>query len=592
MNLFRFRTIQSNIAAALALLIVILALVMGFSAYRLSTSAVQRTAQDFTAELIKQVNSNIQSYVNNMENISLLALNHRGLSGYLSGVNDDDAAVTDFLKTIMLSRKDIASIGVFGYNGRFVSDGGSGNLNPYVDVKEQSWYSEAKEGRGKVFISPSHVQPVFKEDYRWVVSLSREIRSPDNTKGLGILLVDLNFSVINDILNGIELGKRGYVYIIDRSGRVVYHPQQQLLYSNLKTEKIEEALALDNGSFITNEGGQSRIYTVQDSGFGWKIVGVSYVSELVNNKGEMQTSFFILGGISLVVALLLSFLLSRNLTRPIHQMQKHMSEVEKGNFDIQVPVDSTREIGMLARAFNLMVVRIRELMAQVVKEQEFKRKSELNALQAQINPHFLYNTLDSIVWMAENDKSAEVVRMTSALARLFRASISKGSELVPIRNEVEHISNYLTIQKMRYRDKLDFCIDVDDAIKGNLTLKVLLQPLVENAIYHGIKNKYGTGTIRITGEREGETIVLRVNDNGVGMDEETRKSLLSPATDAKQGKGVGLMNVHERIRLYFGKIYGLTIDSEPDEGTTVTVKFPVLDKPAGSAESSGKERGT
>ena len=592
MNLFRFRTIQSNIAAALALLIVILALVMGFSAYRLSTSAVQRTAQDFTAELIKQVNSNIQSYVNNMENISLLALNHRGLSGYLSGVNDDDAAVTDFLKTIMLSRKDIASIGVFGYNGRFVSDGGSGNLNPYVDVKEQSWYSEAKEGRGKVFISPSHVQPVFKEDYRWVVSLSREIRSPDNTKGLGILLVDLNFSVINDILNGIELGKRGYVYIIDRSGRVVYHPQQQLLYSNLKTEKIEEALALDNGSFITNEGGQSRIYTVQDSGFGWKIVGVSYVSELVNNKGEMQTSFFILGGISLVVALLLSFLLSRNLTRPIHQMQKHMSEVEKGNFDIQVLVDSTREIGMLARAFNLMVVRIRELMAQVVKEQEFKRKSELNALQAQINPHFLYNTLDSIVWLAENDKSAEVVRMTSALARLFRASISKGSELVPIRNEVEHISNYLTIQKMRYRDKLDFCIDVDDAIKGNLTLKVLLQPLVENAIYHGIKNKYGTGTIRITGEREGETIVLRVNDNGVGMDEETRKSLLSPATDAKQGKGVGLMNVHERIRLYFGKIYGLTIDSEPDEGTTVTVKFPVLDKPAGSAESSGKERGT
>ncbi len=592
MNLFRFRTIQSNIAAALALLIVILALVMGFSAYRLSTSAVQRTAQDFTAELIKQVNSNIQSYVNNMENIALLALNHRGLSGYLSGVNDDDAAVTDFLKTIMLSRKDIASIGVFGYNGRFVSDGGSGNLNPYVDVKEQSWYSEAKEGRGKVFISPSHVQPVFKEDYRWVVSLSREIRSPDNTKGLGILLVDLNFSVINDILNGIELGKRGYVYIIDRSGRVVYHPQQQLLYSNLKTEKIEEALALDNGSFITNEGGQSRIYTVQDSGFGWKIVGVSYVSELVNNKGEMQTSFFILGGISLVVALLLSFLLSRNLTRPIHQMQKHMNEVEKGNFDIQVPVDSTREIGMLARAFNLMVVRIRELMAQVVKEQEFKRKSELNALQAQINPHFLYNTLDSIVWMAENDKSAEVVRMTSALARLFRASISKGSELVPIRNEVEHISNYLTIQKMRYRDKLDFYIDVDDAIKGNLTLKVLLQPLVENAIYHGIKNKYGTGTIRIMGEREGETIVLRVNDNGVGMDEETRKSLLSPATDAKQGKGVGLMNVHERIRLYFGKIYGLTIDSEPDEGTTVTVKFPVLDKPAGSAESSGKERGT
>ncbi|WP_372635717.1 sensor histidine kinase [Cohnella sp.] len=592
MNLFRFRTIQSNIAAALAFLIVILTLVMGFIAYGLSTSAVQRTAQNFTAELIKQVTSNIQIYVNNMENISLLALNHRGVSGYLTGESDDDASVTDFLRTIMLSRKDIASIGVFGYNGRFVSDRGSGNLNPYVSVPDQSWYREAKEGRGKVFISPSHVQPVFKEDYRWVVSLSREIRSSDHTRGLGVLLVDLNFSVINDIVNGIELGKRGYVYIVDRSGRVVYHPQQQLLYSNLKSEKIDEALALGNGSFITDEGSQSRIYTVQDSGFGWKIVGVSYVSELVNNKGQMQASFFTLGGISLVVALLLSFLLSRNLTRPIHQMQKRMSEVEKGNFDIQVPVDSTREIGMLARAFNLMVVRIRELMAQVVKEQEFKRKSELNALQAQINPHFLYNTLDSIVWMAENDKSAEVVRMTSALARLFRSSISKGSELVPIRNEIEHISNYLTIQKMRYRDKLDFRIDVDDAIKSSLTLKVLLQPLVENAIYHGIKNKYGTGTIRIAGERKGETIVLRVSDNGVGMDEATRKSLLSPAADSRPGKGgVGMMNVHERIRLYFGSAYGLSIDSEPDEGTTVTVTFPVIDKPA-AAEPLGKERET
>ncbi len=592
MNLFRFRTIQSNIAAALAFMIVILTLVMGFIAYGLSTSAVQRTAQDFTAELIKQVSSNIQSYVNNMDNISLLALNHRGVRGYLTGENDDEASVTDFLRTIILSRKDIASIGVFGYNGRFVSDGGSGNLNPYVNVPDQSWYREAKEGQGKVFISSSHVQPVFKEDYRWVVSLSREIRSADNSRGLGVLLVDLNFSVINDILNGIELGKRGYVYIVDQSGRVVYHPQQQLLYSNLKTEKIDEALALGSGSFITDEGGQSRIYTVQDSGFGWKIVGVSYVGELVNNKGRMQTSFFTLGGISLVVALLLSFLLSRNLTRPIHQMQKHMSEVEKGNFDIQVPVDSTREIGMLARAFNLMVVRIRELMAQVVKEQEFKRKSELNALQAQINPHFLYNTLDSIVWMAENDKSAEVVRMTSALARLFRASISKGSELVPVRNEIEHISNYLTIQKMRYRDKLDFRIDVDDDIKSSLTLKVLLQPLVENAIYHGVKNKYGTGTIRISGERKGETIVLRVSDNGVGMDEATRKTLLSPAADPKQGKGVGLTNVHERIRLYFGKTYGLSIESEPDEGTTVTVTFPVLDKPPNSAEPLGKERET
>lgn len=591
MNLFRFKTIQANIAAAFAFLVLLMALIMGFMSYRLSTSEVQRTAQDFTAELIKQVNTNIQSYVDNMENVSLLVLNNRGVRGYLTGDSDDAASVTDFLHTILVSREDIASISVFGYNGRFVSDDGDAKLNPYVSVPDQSWYRLAKQAEGKVVISPSHVQSVFDGDYRWVVSLSRELRSVDNSRGLGILLVDLNFKVIGDILSKIELGKRGYVFIVDGEGRIVYHPQQQLLYSNLKTEKIGEVLALGTGSFVSDEGGRSRIYTVHDSGFGWKIVGVSYVNEVVGNRQRMQQSFVMLGSASLAIALLLSYLLSRNLSRPILRMQEHMKEVERGNFDIQVPVDSTREIGRLARAFNLMVVRIRELMGQVVKEQEFKRKSELNALQAQINPHFLYNTLDSIIWMAENKKSDEVVRMTSALARLFRASISKGSELVPIRNEIEHISNYLTIQKMRYRDKLDFKIEVDPGILQFPTLKVLLQPLVENAIYHGIKNKYGTGVIRIAGERSGGLIRLHVIDNGVGMNEEQARKWLMPGDGRREGKGVGMINVHERIQLYFGKEFGISVHSVPDEGTTVTVTFPALN-PASKAEDGSGKGGT
>ncbi|UUZ97402.1 sensor histidine kinase [Paenibacillus sp. P25] len=219
----------------------------------------------------------------------------------------------------------------------------------------------------------------------------------------------------------------------------------------------------------------------------------------------------------------MSVFLSRRLSRPILQLQERMKEVEKGNFDIQVPVGNTREIGRLARTFNLMVGRIKELMAQVVEEQEFKRKTELSALQAQINPHFLYNTLDSIIWMAESKKSEEVVLMTSALSKLFRASISKGEELVPIRNEMEHIFNYLTIQKIRYRDKLEFHIDTDPDILHFQTLKIVLQPIVENAIYHGIKNKYGVGVIRITGEKRDGEIRLQVIDNGVGMEPEQAK---------------------------------------------------------------------
>jgi len=246
-----------------------------------------------------------------------------------------------------------------------------------------------------------------------------------------------------------------------------------------------------------------------------------------------------------------------------------------------VPVSGTFETSKLAHAFNIMVGKIRELMWQIVQDQEQKRKSELNALQAQINPHFLYNTLDSIIWMAECNRNREVVQMTSALAKLFRASISKGEELVPVGTEIIHIENYLKIQKMRYKDKLDYHIDVDDAVKHYQTIKVILQPIVENAIYHGIKKKKGPGLITITAREEGTDLILQVSDNGIGMDKETLRMLLEPAPAGREGRGVGVRNVHERLQLYFGKSYGLSFESRPGEGTTAFLRFPKIPSAAG-----------
>ncbi len=575
MKLFQFNSIQSNIAAAFALLIVLTAIVISISSYQLSSIAARRTAQEYTTELIKQLNLNIQTYITNMENISMLVMNNRNVREYLTSQNGmSQEEISDFLQSISASRKDISSITLFGEEGQWISDRRESELNPNINVKEMSWYQDAADADGEIVISSSQVQPIFQE-YPWVVSLSREIRNPGGVQTLGILLVDMNFSVLNDIFDQIDLGKRGYVFIVDNSGNIVYHPQQQLIYSNLKEERINEVLIDQGGSFITDEGGQSRMYSIQDTGFGWKIVGVSYLNELVSNKRDMQFSFLTLGMISLILALGISFFLSRKLARPINQLQEHMKEVEKGNFDIQVPVDSTREIGRLARTFNIMVLRIKELMSQVVKEQEFKRKSEISALQAQINPHFLYNTLDSIVWMAEAKKSEEVVLMTSALARLFRSSISKGRELVPIRTEIEHITNYLTIQQMRYRDKLEFHIDVAPEILNCLTLKILLQPLVENAIYHGIKNKSGIGVITIRGREAQNEVVFQVIDNGVGMDEATIVRILSHLSPT-ENRGMGVANVHERIQLYFGGAFGLRYESELDVGTSVIIRIPKI----------------
>ena len=212
-------------------------------------------------------------------------------------------------------------------------------------------------------------------------------------------------------------------------------------------------------------------------------------------------------------------------------------------------------------------------MEQNIYEQEEKRKSELKALRSQINPHFLYNTLDSIIWMAEGGKNKEVVRMTSALARLLRQSISNDNERIPLEMEVDYAGSYLTIQKMRYKDKLEYEIEVAEDIKKEEIINLILQPLVENAIYHGIKYKGSKGLIRIVGYGEGSSIILKVIDNGIGMDEDALKGIFDKSRDSEGSGGVGVHNVQTRIGLYYGAEYGLRFESV-GEGTTVTIIIP------------------
>lgn len=579
---FKFRSFQTNVALAFVLVILMATAIMSITSYYLSRDSVQSNTQSYTTELVKQVNKNLKSYVSGMLYISDLVAGNPAVRQYLASDAAAGSAkeaelkrnLEDFLESMLISRTDIASVNVIGADGRLVSGLRDQSLNPYTDIRSMKWYRDAIQAGGANVISSSHVQPIFKDRYPWVVSLSRALMSKDGQLSLGVFLVDLNFSVMNDMVKDIKLGQRGYLFIVDREGKLVYHPQQQLIYSKLKTELIEQVLAVQNGTFTSHEGSESRMYTVQDTGFGWKIVGVSYVSELVANQDRMRLSFVFLGLVCIAIAILIAVYLSRRVTRPVRQLEKYMKEVEQGNFDLHVPVPKTIEIGRLARAFNLMVGRIKELMRETIAVQEQKRQSELSALQAQINPHFLYNTLDSIVWMAESDKPKEVIVMTSALAKLLRASISKGEELVRIGNEIEHIESYLKIQKMRYSDKLDYLIEVDESVRHYLTIKVILQPIVENAIYHGIKKKRGQGWIAVTSEETDADILLHVEDNGGGMDEETLRTLLLPTARRPEGKGVGVRNVHERLQLYFGAQYGLSYASVPGEGTKATIRFP------------------
>ncbi|MDQ0063268.1 cache domain-containing sensor histidine kinase [Paenibacillus harenae] len=587
--LFPLKSIQSSIAFAFSVLILLTIAATSLFAYRLSVNAVERNSKGYIQEVINQVNTNIQSYVDNMENISLLAMTNKDVKYYISsnsfigneGRRPYEKRISDLFQSILYTRKDIASIMVFGYNGRFVSDRRITTLNPNAKVEEQAWYVNAQREGGKSVISEPHVQNIIQNEYRWVVSLSRELKNSDGMTADGIFLVDLNLSVINDLLSQINLGKKGYVFIVDGSGNIVYHPEQQLIYSNLRSEQIAEVVRAGSGTtFKVEDEEGKRFYSVKDTSFGWKIVGVAYAEDLIGYKSTLINFLFItLGGVA--VSLVISVLLSRRLSRPIRNLQRNMRKVEKGNFDVQAEVTQMNEIGQLARTFNMMVGQIKNLMQEIFDTHENKRKSELQLLQAQINPHFLYNTLDSIVWMAETKKHEEVVEMTSALAKLFRAGITKEQELVPIRIELEHITNYLLIQKMRYSSKLDYRLEISDSILGCKTLKILLQPFVENAIYHGIRNMPGSGTIVIRGMETQDGIVFEVEDDGLGMTEEQLEKIWEAPDGEWKNGGIGIRNVNERIRLYFGQAYGISIRSELAEGTCVTIRIPKIEGSGG-----------
>ena len=585
-QLYHSASIQLILSVAFTTVAVAGMLFLGVALMLRFSSSSNAMAAESSQRVLAQVNLNLDSYLRNMMRVSDTV--------YYRVIKNTDLQREDMARELrdaldLLYAKDrevLVSLAVFDGSGSLVSATPLSELKNSVAPSRESWFTTAMERIENLHFSTPHVQNLFDDPdsrYHWVVSLSRHVElSRGGVMQSGVLLVDMSFSGIEQICKEVSLSNgQGYLYLIDGSGEIIYHPRQQLIYAGLQEENNLTAAAYSDGTHTENFQSQRRQVTVKTVGYtGWKLVGVVPVETLRDNYSQLLLFAMFVVIFSIFLLVFVNLRLSEWITAPMKKLELAVRELEKGAESVDFDVDGPYEVEHLSRSVQSMVSTMRHLMEDILRQEEEKRRSELDVLQSQINPHFLYNTLDSVVWMTENGRTQEAVAMLTALARFFRISLSKGSSIIPIGDELEHARNYLDIQKMRYKNKFSADISVEQGVERLYTVKLIIQPILENAIYHGMEYADGDGEIHIRAFREGENMVIEVEDNGPGMPEQVVEQLLNPGISVSAarpgGSGIGLRNVHQRIQLTFGPAYGLTIRSEPDSGTVVRICLPAL----------------
>lgn len=522
-------------------------------------SAMVQSAQTSSAQAVSQVSNTVGSYLSDMDQAMRLVEQSVSESG-----ESRDRLLAAFLKF----RPDVVAVTSYSADGELL-DCWSPDREPKENILQNlSFDLDMARATGGSFMTAPHVETIFEGYYPWVVTMTAPLEGGGEAAWVSL---DLSFSGISSYIKNVSIGQRGYCFLMDDAGNIIYHPQQQLIYAGLKSEDTEALAALEDGAYADD----TVIYSVASVGeSGWRAVGVSYVDELVNrNVNDMIRLSLWLAVVVLAVAVLTSWLLSRLIGKPLRGLASAMESFESDadHFTYR-PVGGTREVQELSDSFEHMVLRIQELMTTVREEEVNLRKTELKALQAQINPHFLYNTLDSIAWMCEQGRNADAVKMLHALARLFRISISRGHELIPIAKELEHAESYLQIQMYRYKNQFTYTFDVDPDCLGYYCNKITLQPIIENSINHGLDLMVDEGRIDVRVRFDGDDIVFSVQDNGVGMSPEQLEAIMQHGPTDRTG--IGIKNVNDRLKIYFGRSYGLSITSEPDVGTCVEIRMP------------------
>ncbi|MDF2484435.1 MAG: histidine kinase [Herbinix sp.] len=556
-------------------------LLMGLILYYSISSVVLREAISTTETAVDKSGNYLELYIDRLKAISSLLAKNPELITYFSpastvGSKEEGNSslqgtifkedILSIIDTTINSDPFIKSVIMVSKDGKLLSNESGLDMSMSGDMMKEQWYTSAIHSGSMPTLTSARMQQFSMNKENWVISISREITNGQGDN-IGVLLIDIQYKVIEDYLFDLDLGQNGYAFIINDKDEVVYHKDPTYFEDSQKQSSLKNILTGQLG-YHSDNNTLTRTYPLKNAD--WTLVGVASLDSLQMIKSQLLKTFLLVGIVLLLLAASSVVLFAGRITAPIKKLEQAMQEIEYGLSEVLINEKGCYEVQSLARHFNDMIIKIKGLMVEITEKEKYLRDSEIKALHSQINPHFLYNTLDTIVWMAEFNNSAKVIEITKALAQFFRLSLSGGSEITTVEHELEHVRQYLFIQKQRYGEKLEYTIDFDDSLLNIQIPKILLQPIVENALYHGIRGLDRQGHIDISVRKEGENLLLIVKDNGEGFDLK-RIDIKDSEKVIKLG-GVGIKNVDQRVKLYYGENYGVSIDSCIGGGTTVIIK--------------------
>ncbi len=558
-----FSKLHVRISLTFLLFSLSIILLLSGSIYHFTSDMLIKNDVVRTRTMVNQTGEYISSYLKKLGDFSNIIAEHKDIKSALAKSSPE--ALESISSLIHLAKEvdeNIRAVAVISKNGFAITGDSDMSITLSEDMMDEEWYKKALASNHMPILSKTGHSAFASDKGAWTISVYREITGQNN-EHLGVVLIDISYNFIEDYIKNLDLGKSGYVYIMSEAGDIIYHPNEDIFND---TKKSEELKSLMDGDITDGKV----VYEGIINNSSWKLFGVASSDNLKILQKNLTKNILILSCILIILSLFIGIIASKILSEPITRLKIAMIDMDKKWAHIKISTDIT-EVSELENEYNRLIDRIKALTENIAKEEKARRVFELKMLQSQINPHFLYNTLDTILWLSELNENEAVIKVTSALGKLLRFSLSTDLDFVSIKDEIEHVKNYLEIQKIRYEDMLVYEIDSIDNLKDAFIPKLIIQPIVENAIYHGLRPN-GGGKINISFESLDNDIIIIVSDNGKGFDTEKLKED-SPSDNKIYLGGIGIKNVDHRIKLLCGDNYGISIKSAPGMGTKVIIKL-------------------